>query len=92
MTTAIRTPHKYSLIIYLLLANGISWLGWLPGLMIGSQQGYIMPNFDTYAALFESGFANTPHILLAIAFALGVYGPLLGDLVATWMDGGTAGV
>lgn len=51
-----------------------------------------MPNFDTYAALFESGFANTPHILLAIAFALGVYGSLLGGLMASWMDGGTAGV
>jgi membrane protease YdiL (CAAX protease family) len=51
-----------------------------------------MPNLDSYAALFESGFVNTQHMLLAIAFALGVYGPLLGGLVATWMDGGREGL
>lgn len=92
MTTATRTPHKYSLPIYLLLANGITWLFWIPGLVIGFQQGYIMPNFDSYATLFESGFANTQHILLAIPFSLGVYGPLIASLVATRMDGGREGL
>lgn len=51
-----------------------------------------MPNFNTYHILFETGFANTQHLLLAIAFFLGVYGPLVGGLVATWMDGGRAGL
>ncbi|MCJ7703741.1 MAG: hypothetical protein MUO62_19345, partial [Anaerolineales bacterium] len=30
--------------------------------------------------------------LLAIAFSLGVYGPLIGSLAATWMDGGRGGL
>jgi membrane protease YdiL (CAAX protease family) len=51
-----------------------------------------MPNFDTYHILLESGFANTQHRLLSVAFALGVYGPLIGGLVATWMDGGRDGL
>lgn len=51
-----------------------------------------MPNFDTYANLFKSGFANPQHILLGIAFQLAVYGPLIGGLVATWMDNGTEGL
>jgi membrane protease YdiL (CAAX protease family) len=51
-----------------------------------------MPNFDNYAALFETGFTNSQHILLVIAFQLGVYGPLIGGLVATWMDGGREGL
>jgi membrane protease YdiL (CAAX protease family) len=84
--------HKNSLIVYLLLAIGITWLCWLPGLIIGYQQGYMMPNFDTYHLLFESGFENTEHILLAILFFLGVYGPLIAGLVATWMDSGREGL
>ena len=87
-----KKPHKYSLIVYLLLANGITWLGWIPGLIIGAKQGYIMPNFDTYTTLWETGFTNSQHMFLGIVFQLGVYGPLFGGLVATWMDGGREGI
>jgi membrane protease YdiL (CAAX protease family) len=91
MSEITRKHHKFSLPIYLLLANGITWLCWIPGLIIGARQGYIMPNYDTYAELFKSGFANSQHLFLGIAFQLGVYGPLIGGLVATWMDGGKDG-
>jgi membrane protease YdiL (CAAX protease family) len=92
MTNIPRNYHKYSLTTYLLLANGITWLCWIPGIVIGSQQGYIMPNFDTNAALLKSGFVNAQHLWLGITFQFGVYGPLIGGLVATWMDGGRAGL
>ena len=92
MNTNTKHFHKYSIPVYLLLANGITWLCWLPGLIIGLGEGYTMPNFNTYHILFETGFANTQHLLLAIAFFLGVYGPLVGALVATWMDGGRDGL
>ena len=92
MNNNTQTHHKYAILAYLLLANGITWLCWLPGLIIGLEQGYTMPNFDTYHILFESGFANTQHLLLGIAFFLGTYGPLIGGLVATWMDGGSEGL
>jgi len=84
--------QNFSIPIYLLLANGITWLCWLPGLIIGLRENYIMPNFDTYHLLFETGFANNQHLYLAIAFFLGVYGPLIGGLVATWIDGGREGL
>jgi len=51
-----------------------------------------MPNFDTYHLLFETGFENNQHLYLSIAFFFGVYGPLIGGLVATWMDGGREGL
>lgn len=92
MTNLPRKYHKYSLATYLLLANGITWLCWIPGIVIGAQQGYIMPNFDTNAALLKSGFANAQHLWLGIAFQFGVYGPLIGALVATWMDAGREGL
>ena len=78
--------------VYLLLANGITWLCWIPGLLAGAQHGYIMPNFDSYYLLFRDGFSNSQHLILGIAFQLGVYGPLIGGLVATWMDGGREGL
>lgn len=92
MTNLPRTHHKYSLTTYLLLANGITWLCWIPGIVIGAQRGYIMPNFDTNAALLKSGFVNAQHLWLGIAFQFGVYGPLIGALVATWMDAGREGL
>lgn len=92
MSDTTRKHHKLSLPIYLLLANGITWLGWIPGLIIGARQGYVMPNFDTYAELFKSGFATPQHLFLGIAFQLAVYGPLIGGLVATWMDSGKEGL
>ena len=48
VNTTVYKHHKYSLTVYLILAMGITWLGWIPGLIIGAQQGYIMPNFTTY--------------------------------------------
>ena len=92
MNTKTQSPHKFSLAIYLLLANGITWLCWLPGLIIGLREGYIMPNFDTYHLLFETGFKNSQHLYLSIAFFFGVYSPLIGGLVATWIDGGREGL
>jgi membrane protease YdiL (CAAX protease family) len=84
--------HKHPIAVSLILANGITWLCWLPGIVIGSQQGYILPNFDTYTTLFRTGFANTQHLLISIVFLLGVYGPLIAALVATWLDGGRGGL
>lgn len=84
--------HKHPIAVYLILANGITWLCWLPGFVIASQQGYILPNFDTYITLFRTGFANTQHLVISIVFLLGVYGPLIAALVATWLDGGRGGL
>ena len=81
-----------TLTVYLVLANGITWLCWLPGLLIGGPKGYTMPNFNTYAELFETGFANTEHMLLGIWFALGTFGPLIAGIIATRMDAGREGL
>lgn len=92
MNTKNKTNHKYSFSAYLLLAMGITWLCWLPGLIIGMQKGYVMPNFDTYAALLETGFSNNQHLWLGILFFFGTFGPLVAGIVATWMDNGKEGL
>lgn len=92
METKSREPKKYPILIYFLLAYGITWLCWLPGLIVGHQKGYLMPNFNTYHILFETGFENTQHLGLAIVFFFGVYGPLIGGFIATWIDGKKEGL
>ena len=90
MNTTSESTKKSSMVVYLILANGITWLLWLPGLIAGYQNGYVMPNYDTYHLLFETGFENNQHLYLGIAFFFGVYGPLIAALIATVMDGGRA--
>lgn len=92
MTDSTRKWLTKPILIYLLIANGFTWLCWIPALVIGGQQGYLMPNIDTYPALFQNGFENRQHLLLAVIFQLGVYGPLIGGLVAVWMDKGREGL
>lgn len=87
-----KPQHKSSIYVYLLLANGIIWLCWLPAMIISAEQGYVLPNFNTYHLLIENGFANAEHFWFGLAFSFGVYGPLIGSLVATWMDNGKAGL
>ena len=84
--------HKHPIAVYLILANGITWLCWIPGITLAYQQGYLLLSFDTYATLFQSGFANSQHLFFSILFKLGVYGPLIAALIATWLDKGREGL
>lgn len=85
-------PGNGALTIYLALAFGVTWICWIPGLILGFRNDYIMPNFDTYHLLYDTGFVNTEHRLLSALFFLGVFGPLLGGYVATRVSGGRAAV
>ncbi len=49
MTTLQSNCQKFSLMIDMLFAYGFTWLCWLPGLIIGTQQDYVMPTSDVYA-------------------------------------------
>jgi membrane protease YdiL (CAAX protease family) len=80
-----------SLIVFLSLAMGITWLGWIPSLLIANRNGWMMPTFSNYAEFFSAGIQSYQHLWLSIAFSVAVYGPLIGGLVATAMDQGKSG-
>ena len=65
---------------------GITWLGWMPGLLIANQNGWIMPTFSNYAEFFSAGIQSPQHLWLSIAFSVAVYGPLIGGIVATAIE------
>jgi membrane protease YdiL (CAAX protease family) len=83
---------NFAVFIYLVIAFGITWLGWIPGLVSSVREGYIMPNFTSYQEIFESGFQDSRHLWLGIGFQLGVFGPLIGALVATALESGREGL
>lgn len=84
--------HKHPMVVFLILSNGITWVCWIPAIIIGTRQGYILPTINTYATIIQTGFVNSQHLFVSIAFFLGVYGPLIGALVATWLAEGKEGL
>ncbi len=89
-----RLSEKQSLILYLALANGLTWLGWIPFLVVASQQGYMLPVVENYQAFLGrssagKSLAGPGHVVLALAFRLAVYGPLVAAIVATLVESGT---
>ncbi|MBN1262603.1 MAG: CPBP family intramembrane metalloprotease [Anaerolineae bacterium] len=84
--------RRDALWVYLLIANGITWLCWIPALIIARQQGYLLPTIDNTPALAQQGYANAQHRLISSVFSFAVYGPLIGGIVATWLEGGRAGL
>jgi membrane protease YdiL (CAAX protease family) len=87
-TSASRSPLK----VFFVLAFGITWLGWVPGLLLANQNGWMMPSFSNYAEFIDTGIQSPEHQWLSIAFSLAVYGPLIGTLAATAMEGGSGGL
>ncbi|MBI4926988.1 MAG: hypothetical protein HY835_04430, partial [Anaerolineae bacterium] len=87
-----RTNEQKSMAVYIILAFGITWLCWIPALVIAGQQGYLLPTMANFAQLSATGFTNGQHVFLSILFSLAVYGPLTGALVATAMRSGKAGL
>ncbi len=91
MKTTAQTSRKY-LWIYILIAFGFTWALWIPTLLLSRQHGYSLPLAANYPALFEEGFVNSEHILLAALFSLAVYGPLLAATITAGLEGGKSGV
>jgi len=83
-----KPTDRRSIALYLLLANGLTWLGWIPSLVISQRQGYLLPMMDAYGALAEQGFDGPGHVAVSLLFSLAVYGPLVAALVATSAQGG----
>lgn len=84
--------QKSNVWIYLLLANGISWLLW--GISIGMNQskGYLMPAPGNMIALFQNGFQNSEHAIYGILFVLATFGPLFATIYVVRAEKGAKGL
>ena len=79
------TPRlaRYPIATYLMIANGFTWLCWIPSLSVAARRGYTLPVLGSYRDLSANGLESAEHLVWAIVFSLAVYGPLLAALVTT---------
>ena len=77
-------PH----VIYMGIAYGFSWLFWIVSWLIthNADAGDQLINADLVWALFFEGDAFTTVVWLSLLSLVGVYGPMIGGIVATRLD------
>ncbi|MBN1304928.1 MAG: CPBP family intramembrane metalloprotease [Anaerolineales bacterium] len=78
--------------LFLVLAFGITWLFWIPPLVIADKRGYVLPVIANFNQLLDTGFENPQHIFLSTLFSLAVYGPLVAAVIVTAVESGRAGL
>ncbi|MFC1956362.1 CPBP family intramembrane glutamic endopeptidase [Chloroflexota bacterium] len=83
---------KHPITTYLVIAYGITWLGWIPALIISSKHNYLLPTLEGFAEFVQAGISDTNQLLVVVAFQLAVYGPLIGALIVTRLTSGKQGV
>ena len=88
----IQKTNTPSIWIYLLIANGFTWLLWLPALILARDNSLLLPAINNFTLLVRDGFSSGFHLFISIIFSLAVYGPFIAALVAVSIDKGKAGV
>ncbi len=66
---------------FFLLAIGITWIFWIPTILIASANNYFLPGVYTVFDITNYGFENGFHFMIFIINQIGVYGPLFAALI-----------
>lgn len=77
---------------YVILAYLITWLCWIPTIIIAQEGGYLLPAAANYAELIQEGFGNPEHLIISTIFFLAVFGPLLAAMIVTAYGQGRSGL
>lgn len=83
---------EHPVLAYVVLAYAITWLCWIPSLLIAQEQGYLLPFAANYAQLGKEGFSSPGHKAVSAVFFLAVYGPLVSGLLVTLVTQGREGL
>ena len=83
---------RHPIAAYLAIAYGITWLGWIPAIIISSKHNYLLPTLEGFAEFVQAGISDTNQLLVAVAFQLAVFGPLIGALIVTRLATGKQGI
>lgn len=84
--------ERNQVILFILIAFGITWLGWIPALIGASNQGFLLPTTNNFAKLGEIGSLTPRQQLLTTLFNFAVYGPLIAALALTIWETGREGL
>ena len=86
------SKRKSMVWIFILLANGITWLLWGISIALNQSKGYLMPAPGNIITLFQNGFQNSEHVFYSILFALANFGPLFAAIYAFRTEKGKKGL
>jgi len=83
---------KKGLLLYFILAIGITWVFWIPSLIIADANDYFLPQIGAINKIIQEGFQNNLHIVLYILNQIGVYGPFIAALITLFVMEGKVGI
>ncbi|MFW9820323.1 MAG: CPBP family intramembrane glutamic endopeptidase [Candidatus Thorarchaeota archaeon] len=79
-------------LLYFLLAIVITWIFWIPTIIIAIQNDYFLPGVYTFRDITVSGFRDEFHVVIFIINQIGVYGPFIAAIVVLWQSQGKKGI
>ena len=84
--------QQKSIVLYILIAFGITWLCWIPALVGSTRQGFALPTISNFARMGEQASLTGQQRLLTSLFNFAVYGPLIASLALTFWETGKEGL
>ena len=78
--------------LYFLLAIVITWIFWIPTILIALANDYFLPSAFSFRDISSTGFKDGFHILVFIINQIGVYGPLFAAIIVSWKTYGKSEV
>lgn len=75
-------------LLYCILAIGITWLLWIPALLVVTQKGYPLPTIDYLLQERSFKIINSEHAWMVLSFSLAVYGPVVAGILTAYISGG----
>jgi membrane protease YdiL (CAAX protease family) len=81
-----------TIILFILIAFGITWLCWIPALVGASRQGFALPTINNFARVGEQASLTGQQRLLTSLFSFAVYGPLIAAVALTFWETGKEGL
>jgi membrane protease YdiL (CAAX protease family) len=72
---------KNPIMRYFILAITITWIFWIPTLIIATLNDYFMPSILSFNLLMSEGFADELHMITFLINQIGVYGPLIAGFI-----------
>ncbi len=73
---------------YFLLTVAITWVFWIPTILIASANDYFLPSVYSFMDISSTGFKDGFHIIIFIINQIGVYGPLFAAIIVSWKNYG----
>ena len=78
--------------LYFLLAIAITWMFWIPTILIASANDYFLPSVYSFKDISSTGFKDGFHVTIFIINQMGVYGPLIAAIIVSWKKYGKSEV